>query len=126
MSFYASAASQEKLNADPREPHRPGVILGLRPVARPLVPVTLALMAGIAAPAWGLRLPEPWLLAGGARSLGRPGPPLVAAASGPVSALDPVRAPGGGLLPTGLAAGFSSRTPHQTAPKPEPDPLRPS
>ncbi len=36
------------------------------PVARPLVPVTLALMAGIAAPAWGLHLPEPWLLAGGA------------------------------------------------------------
>ena len=63
MSLYASAASQEKLNADPREPHRPGVILGLRPLARPLVPVTLALMAGIAAPAWGLRLPEPWLLA---------------------------------------------------------------
>ena len=34
-------------------------------MARPLVPVTLALMAGIAAPAWGLALPEPWLLAGG-------------------------------------------------------------
>lgn len=64
MSLYASATSQEKLNPDPREPHRPGVILGLRPLARPLVPVTLALMAGIAAPAWGLRLPEPWLLAG--------------------------------------------------------------
>ena len=63
MSLYASAASQEQLNADPREPHRSGVILGLRPLARPLVPVTLALMAGIAAPAWGLRLPEPWLLA---------------------------------------------------------------
>ena len=27
------------------------------------MPVTLALMAGIAAPAWGLRLPESWLLA---------------------------------------------------------------
>ena len=64
MSLYASAASQEKLNPDPREPQRSGVILGLRPLARPLVPVTLALMAGIAAPAWGLRLPEPWLLAG--------------------------------------------------------------
>jgi len=62
MSFYASAVTQEKLNSDPREPHRSGVSLGLRPVARPLVPVTLALMAGIAAPAWGLRLPEPWLL----------------------------------------------------------------
>jgi competence protein ComEC len=34
-----------------------------RPVARPLVPVTLALMAGIAAPAWGLRLPETALIA---------------------------------------------------------------
>jgi len=65
MSLYASAASQEKLNADSREPHRPGFILGLRPLGRPLVPVTLALMAGIAAPAWGLHLPEPWLLAGG-------------------------------------------------------------
>jgi competence protein ComEC len=66
MSLYASAASQEKLNPDPREPHRPGVSLGLRPLARPLVPVTLALMAGIAAPAWGLRLPELWLLAAAA------------------------------------------------------------
>ena len=65
MLFYAAAASQEKLSADPREPHLPGAILGARPVARPLVPVTLALMVGIAAPAWGLRLPEPWLLAGG-------------------------------------------------------------
>ena len=65
MSFYALAASQEKLKADPREPHLPGAILGARPVARPLVPVTLALMAGMAAPAWGLHLPEPWLLAGG-------------------------------------------------------------
>ena len=64
MSFYASAASQENLNPGPREPHLAGHFLGLRPVARPLVPVTLALMAGIAAPAWGLRLPEPWLLAG--------------------------------------------------------------
>ena len=62
MTLYASAASQEKLNPDPREPHRSGVILGLRPLARPLPPLTLALMAGIAAPAWGLRLPEPWLL----------------------------------------------------------------
>ena len=65
MLFSASAASQEKLNADPREPHLPGPGLGARPVVRPLVPVTLALMAGMAAPAWGLRLPEPWLLAGG-------------------------------------------------------------
>ena len=63
--FLSTAASQEKLNAAPREPHPPGVSLGARPVARPLVPVTLALMAGIAAPAWGLHLPEPWLLAGG-------------------------------------------------------------
>jgi competence protein ComEC len=63
MSHYASAAGQETLNPDPRTPQGSGVILGLRPVARPLVPVTLALMAGIAAPAWGLRLPAPWLLA---------------------------------------------------------------
>ena len=35
-----------------------------RPMARPLVPVTLALMTGIAAPAWGLRLPEMALAAG--------------------------------------------------------------
>ncbi len=34
------------------------------PVARPLVPVTLAMMAGIAAPAWGLRLPGIVLAAG--------------------------------------------------------------
>jgi len=63
MAFYASAASQEKVNPDPREPQRSEVIPGMRPLARPLVPVTLALMAGIAAPAWGLRLPESWLLA---------------------------------------------------------------
>ena len=63
MPFNASTGSREKINAGPPEPHRPGVILGLRPLARPLLPVTLALMAGIAAPAWGLRLPEPWLLA---------------------------------------------------------------
>ena len=63
MSFYASAANQEKVKPDRREAQRSGVILGLRPLARPLVPVTLALMAGIAAPAWGLRLPEFWLLA---------------------------------------------------------------
>jgi len=66
MSLYASAVTQDKVNSDPREPHRPGVILGLRALARPLVPVTLALMAGIAAPAWGLHLPEPWLLAAAA------------------------------------------------------------
>jgi len=35
-----------------------------RPVARPLVPVALALMAGIASPAWGLRLADQWLAAG--------------------------------------------------------------
>jgi competence protein ComEC len=34
------------------------------PVARPLLPVVLALMAGIAAPAWGLSLPEQWLVPG--------------------------------------------------------------
>jgi competence protein ComEC len=63
MSLYVSPANQEKLNPGPRELQNSGVILGLRPLARPLVPITLALMAGIAAPAWGLRLPEPWLLA---------------------------------------------------------------
>ena len=31
------------------------------PFSRPLTPVVLALMAGIAAPAWGLNLPERWL-----------------------------------------------------------------
>ncbi len=35
-----------------------------RPVARPLVPVALALMAGMAAPAWGLSLPDRWLAPG--------------------------------------------------------------
>jgi competence protein ComEC len=64
MSLYVSPANQEKLNPGPRELQNSGVILGLRPLARPLVPITLALMAGIAAPAWGLRLPAPWLLAG--------------------------------------------------------------
>jgi competence protein ComEC len=33
-------------------------------VARPLVPVALAMMAGIASPAWGLRLTDQWLAAG--------------------------------------------------------------
>src|SRR5208337_2117722 len=33
------------------------------PFSRPLVPVVLALMAGLASPAWGLRLPEKWLAA---------------------------------------------------------------
>jgi competence protein ComEC len=65
MPFHNSDASQGKLNAAPRGPQPPGAILGDRPVTRPLVPVTLALMAGIAAPAWGLRLPEIWLLGGG-------------------------------------------------------------
>jgi competence protein ComEC len=64
MLFSAPAASREKLNADPREPLLSGPGLEARPVVRPLVPVTLALMAGMAAPAWGLHLPEPWLLAG--------------------------------------------------------------
>ena len=126
MLFSASAASQEKLNADPREPHLPGPGLGARPVVRPLVPVTLALMAGMAAAGLG-PAPAGALAAGGrARSLGRPGPSLVAAASGPVSAPDLFRASGGGFLPAGPAAGFSSRAPRQTAPAPKPDHLRPS
>jgi len=65
MLSHESDASQGKLNAAPGEPSRPGAILADRPVARPLVPVTLALMAGIAAPAWGLSGPSIWLLAGG-------------------------------------------------------------
>jgi competence protein ComEC len=65
MLSHESDAGQGKLNAAPREPSRPGATLATRPVARPLVPVTLALMAGIAAPAWGLSGPSIWLLAGG-------------------------------------------------------------
>jgi competence protein ComEC len=64
MLLSESDLSQGKLNAEPREPRPPGAGPGARPVARPLVPVTLALMVGIAAPAWGLHLPEPWLLGG--------------------------------------------------------------
>jgi hypothetical protein len=41
----------------PPAPRRP-------PVARPLLPVALALMVGIAAPAWGFSLPEKWLVPG--------------------------------------------------------------
>jgi ComEC/Rec2-related protein len=52
--------SQEKLNAVSQDPSFPEAI----PVARPLVPVTLALMAGIAAPAWGLHLPQTYVLVG--------------------------------------------------------------
>jgi hypothetical protein len=33
-------------------------------VKRPLVPVVLALMAGLAAAAWGLHIPRIWLFAG--------------------------------------------------------------
>jgi len=36
----------------------------LLPFARPLLPVVLAFAAGLASPAWGLHLPEPWLAAG--------------------------------------------------------------
>ncbi len=39
-----------------------------RPLARPLIPATLALMAGIAAPAWGVSLPA-WMLLGGISAL---------------------------------------------------------
>ena len=35
-----------------------------RPLARPLIPITLALMVGIASGAWGVRLPGAWLLGG--------------------------------------------------------------
>jgi hypothetical protein len=62
----------------------------------------------------------------GAGALGRPGPPLVGGASGPVAAPDFFRASGYGSLPAGPAAGFSSRAPRQTASAPKPDHLRPS
>jgi competence protein ComEC len=47
-----------------RKPQAGNPVLHNRPVARPLVPVALALMAGIASPAWGLRLADQWLAAG--------------------------------------------------------------
>jgi competence protein ComEC len=65
MDCSALADSQEKVTPGSRTPSPPGSTPAAPPVTRPLVPVTLALMAGVAAPAWGLRLPEPWLLAGG-------------------------------------------------------------
>jgi ComEC/Rec2-related protein len=65
MPSHNSDASPGKLNAATREPQPSGAILMDRPVTRPLVWVTLALMAGIAAPVWGLRLREIWLLGGG-------------------------------------------------------------
>jgi len=65
MLSHNSDASPGRLNTDPRTPYSSGPILGDRPVTRPLIPVTLALMVGIAAPAWGLSLPEIWLLAAG-------------------------------------------------------------
>jgi competence protein ComEC len=48
------------------EPEAPGATPAspVPPVARPLVPVALFLMAGIAAPAWGLYLPDWWLVIG--------------------------------------------------------------
>ena len=60
MLSPVSYDSQQKLIPDPPGPHLPGSNI----VARPLVPVTLALMAGVAAPAWGLHLPSIWLLGG--------------------------------------------------------------
>ena len=54
MPFSTTDASQEELSAAVCKPPLPTSILEKRPVARPLVPVTLALMAGMAAPAWGL------------------------------------------------------------------------
>jgi competence protein ComEC len=47
-----------------RKPQGGSRVLQGSAVARPLVPVALALMAGIASPAWGLRLADPWLAAG--------------------------------------------------------------
>jgi competence protein ComEC len=47
-----------------RKPQAGSRVLQGGAVARPLVPVALALMAGIASPAWGLRLTDQWLAAG--------------------------------------------------------------
>jgi hypothetical protein len=41
----------------PASPRRPGV-------KRPLVPLVMALMLGLAAAAWGVRIPTVWLVAG--------------------------------------------------------------
>ena len=49
MVCYESAASYTKLNTAPREPHWLGSIPGARPLTQALVPISLALMAGIAA-----------------------------------------------------------------------------
>jgi competence protein ComEC len=46
-----------------RSDDRPDTLHPAPAVARPLVPLTLALMSGIAAPAWGLSLPRFWLAA---------------------------------------------------------------
>ncbi|MFZ5448506.1 MAG: ComEC/Rec2 family competence protein [Thermodesulfobacteriota bacterium] len=64
MFFPRSDNSQGNLNHEPPESCQPGPATAVRPVARPLVPVTLALMTGIVAPVWGLSLPQPYLLAG--------------------------------------------------------------
>ncbi len=64
MSSLPTDHFQENLTAALPEPPLRTPDTKARPVARPLVPVTLALMAGIAAPAWGLRLPEIALAAG--------------------------------------------------------------
>jgi len=56
--------SPEKLNTPTPEPNLPLASPEARPVARPLVPVTLALMAGIVAPAWGLHLAQVSVLTG--------------------------------------------------------------
>jgi competence protein ComEC len=61
MSLPPRGVNQGEWGADPQGPQPPGAEAG-RPLTRPLVPVTLALMAGLSAPAWGLHLPEPWLL----------------------------------------------------------------
>jgi ComEC/Rec2-related protein len=56
--------SPGKLNIIAPEPNSPSASPEARPVARPLVPLTLALMAGIAAPAWGLHLTQTLVLTG--------------------------------------------------------------
>jgi competence protein ComEC len=58
MPAWSTDHLQENLPAALPGPSRRTPNTKARPVARPLVPVTLAFMAGIAAPAWGLHLPE--------------------------------------------------------------------
>jgi ComEC/Rec2-related protein len=65
MLSSRSDDSPGKLNSVALEPPASPMAAARPIIARPLVPVTLALMAGIAASAWGLHLPQTFVLAGG-------------------------------------------------------------